>query len=276
MTLIKGSRGPEVMALQGMLVNRGYKSVVPDGDFGGITEAAVKDFQAHVGVQADGVVTDDLMLKLQGTSIGDGVILGVDVSYWQANVDWVKVRQSGVQFAYVKCSEASARFEPRASAQATGAIAANLQVGYYHFAGLNDPNVVADADKEALFFHSCMQQLPSATLLPVLDLETNKSNLSPALVQRWVTEFVAKMTELGHNVMLYSYAPFLDQYLPHDHPFGSMPLWLAQYRNVDYPSMPNGWNSYSIWQYSNTGAVNGIGQCDVNKTTVLPLINPAA
>jgi len=35
-------------------------------------------------------------------------------------------------------------------------------------------------------------------------------------------------------------------------------LWIASYSSVPGP-LPNGFSTWSIWQYSDTGRVNGIG-----------------
>jgi hypothetical protein len=51
-----GSRGTEVAALQQKLAALGMFSGTIDGDFGGITQAAVQRFQASKGLSADGVV----------------------------------------------------------------------------------------------------------------------------------------------------------------------------------------------------------------------------
>lgn len=53
-TLRKGMEGATVKKLQKALVELGYLGV--DGEFGGVTEAAVKAFQQDKGLQADGVV----------------------------------------------------------------------------------------------------------------------------------------------------------------------------------------------------------------------------
>jgi len=57
-TLKRGSKGPEVKAVQEELIRRGYDlgKYGADGDFGKATEAAVKKFQADNGLKADGIV----------------------------------------------------------------------------------------------------------------------------------------------------------------------------------------------------------------------------
>ena len=55
--LRKGDKGKAVREIQGLLNSRAGKIVLkPDGDFGGKTETAVKEFQAKMKLRADGVV----------------------------------------------------------------------------------------------------------------------------------------------------------------------------------------------------------------------------
>jgi len=266
MNLKKGNKGPEVVQLQYLLSNRGYSNIKVDGDFGMITETAVKDFQSKHGMVVNGIVDAAMLASLNGPV--ETIVKGIDVSHYQASPDWKKVKADGITFAYIKVTEGVTGKDAKTNLHGIGANAVGIKVGYYHFASLNDSvNVAADAAAEAKFFNDTLKTLPVAgNLPPVLDIETNKSNLSPMAVQLWITTFLNTMVSLGHPVtILYSYTPFLDQYLPQNHPFGNVPLWIAQYRDVEYPKMPHGWTSYTIWQYTNTGNVNGIGPCDNNK-----------
>lgn len=56
MTIKKGSYGHNVNKLQVMLSTLGFYDGAVDGMFGKMTEAAVKGYQKHVGLVADGVV----------------------------------------------------------------------------------------------------------------------------------------------------------------------------------------------------------------------------
>lgn len=53
--LVRGDDGPAVERLQALLAGRGFSPGAIDGDFGGKTETALKAFQAHAGLRADGV-----------------------------------------------------------------------------------------------------------------------------------------------------------------------------------------------------------------------------
>lgn len=267
LTIKKGDRGPNVVQLQYLLTNRGFSNIKIDGDFGPNTEAAVKNFQAKNNMPADGIVSASVMLALQGPT--EATVKGIDISHYQPKINWQKVKGAGISFAYIKTTEGVTVKDTFAASHATSAKLVGIKIGYYHFASLNDTNVAADATAEAKFFDSVMKVLPIADLPPVLDIEVNKSNLSPKAVQLWISTFLDVMVQLGYpKTILYSYTPFLDQNLPLDHPFGNNPLWIAQYKNVNYPKMPHGWDKYTVWQYSSTDPVDGIGPCDNNKAPV--------
>lgn len=55
-TLRRGHQGNLVYLLQGLLLGLGYYSGALDGDFGALTEAAARNFQAEHGLLDDGVV----------------------------------------------------------------------------------------------------------------------------------------------------------------------------------------------------------------------------
>jgi lysozyme len=199
-------------------------------------------------------------------------IYGIDVSHNNGVIDWNKVRASEpvISFVYIKATQGVGYKDPAGLTNANGAKSAGLKLGYYHFASLNNNlNIPKDATDEASWFDTILKTLPQATLIPVLDIETNEKRLTTQQVQLWIGSFISRMKELGHEkIMLYSYKPFFDENLPANHPFGTLPLWLAQYRNVEEPSMPHNWLHYAVWQYSAKGKVAGIhGDCDMNKCT---------
>ncbi|TJX13617.1 LysM peptidoglycan-binding domain-containing protein [Tissierella creatinini] len=55
-TLRRGSTGPKVRELQILLKNQGFDPGPIDGDFGPLTEAAVRNFQRSKGLLVDGIV----------------------------------------------------------------------------------------------------------------------------------------------------------------------------------------------------------------------------
>ena len=68
-TLRRGDKGEYVTLAQTELLNKGY-SLAPygaDGDFGKVTEAAVKAFQGDHGLKVDGIIGKDTWSALDGT-----------------------------------------------------------------------------------------------------------------------------------------------------------------------------------------------------------------
>jgi len=178
---------------------------------------------------------------------------GIDISHYDPQVDWIKAKSDGVQFVYIKCTQGSGFVDPLCATHGHNAKSADVKIGYYHFA-----NPETEPVAQANFFVSQLAKLPAYDMIPVLDIETNKSNLGPLAMETWIIAFNGILNKTGHKLMIYSYQPFLEQFLPPNHTLGNLPLWLAQYRNVTAPSVPKGWNGVDLWQYSQTGVVNGV------------------
>lgn len=192
---------------------------------------------------------------------------GIDVSHHQGKIDWAKVKRAipPTDFVYIKATE-GVGYEDSAFARNVADCREHaIPFGCYHFASLNDQDVGRDARAEADCFHKALQKAYGYSMPPVLDIETNKSCLSPFQVEAWITAFVERMKVLGYqDVVLYSYTPFLDSNLPRAHKLGGMKLWVAAY--TKQPKIPHGWIKYWLWQYTCTGTVDGIvGRVDQNK-----------
>lgn len=58
---------------------------------------------------------------------------GIDVSRYQGNIDWAKVKASGMTFVFIKATEGQTYTDPNFQTNVTGALAAGMLVGTYHF-----------------------------------------------------------------------------------------------------------------------------------------------
>ncbi len=201
---------------------------------------------------------------------------GIDVSQFNDLIDWKKVKESGVTHVWIRASLGVNFTDTRFKQNALGAVAEGLQVGLYHFASLNDQNVLQDAATEARFFASKLNSV-NWNFNPVLDLESNEAGLEPQQVETWVNVFMETLEREIKNLVpiaikrpiLYSYTPFLDSFLPKGLPY---PLWLAQYNDKPAPLMPKGWKELFAWQYSAKGRVDGIKtDVDMNRIYNSPL-----
>jgi uncharacterized protein (TIGR02594 family) len=68
--LKRGVTGDDVKAVQTRLHALGFEDVIPDGDFGEVTEAAVRNFQTARNINPDGEVGDLTLAELNKTAVG--------------------------------------------------------------------------------------------------------------------------------------------------------------------------------------------------------------
>lgn len=182
---------------------------------------------------------------------------GIDVSHFQGTVSWTQVKQAGILFAFAKATDGVTYVDPQFATNWAAIKEAGLLRGAYHFFEPAD-----DAVQQAEFFLSTVQ-IETGDLPPVLDVEKIGSS-SEALwqgVQTWLEQVEAGT---GVQPILYMSPGFANEYgAPSS--LAAYPLWIAEY-GVDQPALPDGWTSWLIWQYSETGSVTGVvGNVDRDK-----------
>ncbi|MDQ0247042.1 GH25 family lysozyme M1 (1,4-beta-N-acetylmuramidase) [Bacillus fengqiuensis] len=183
----------------------------------------------------------------------------IDVSHHNGKIDWKKVAWDGVKGVYIKATEGRTYTDPKCLINYEGAKAAGLRVGFYHFAR-PDNNRPAD---EVNHFIEVTKSLE--TDLPYcLDLEVAADLGADRLTNfayEWMTDVRNKT---GHPVMIYSSASYARSYLKSK--VGQFPLWVAHYTTERAPMANHTWNEWHMFQYTNSGKVNGIsGNVDINE-----------
>ncbi|MDU5141048.1 MAG: GH25 family lysozyme [Paenibacillus dendritiformis] len=189
----------------------------------------------------------------------DSNLLGIDVSHHNGTIDWNAVITSGVKFVFIKATEGIGYTDPKFRANADGANRAGLQVGFYHYAR---PETGNTAISEAVSFTKTINGV-KAELPHVLDLEGAASKLGRTALTRWAVDWLKEVKKItGHNVMLYTGASFAKTYCGPE--LGQFPLWVAHY-GVQQPLGNQTWSRWSVFQFTETGRVNGIrGNVDMN------------
>ncbi|MFZ5854869.1 MAG: GH25 family lysozyme [Chloroflexota bacterium] len=191
------------------------------------------------------------------------VLEGIDVSHWQAAIDWSQVAGSGKRFVIMKATQGQSFLDSMYAANHAGARAAGLTVGAYHFATpSSDPN---DPILEADWYVANAGLLPG-DLVPALDLEQN-GGLSPSALQTWVGAWLAEVyARLGVRPMIYTSPSFWKNSMGNTTMFadqGYAILWVAHWF-VTSPTVPaNNWGGrgWTFWQYDDCGSVAGIAGC---------------
>jgi len=99
-----GASGAEVRQLQELLNKTGHFAIALDGEFGKLTEVAVKTFQTRYGIVPDGVVGPVTLNALQGgAGYKNAAVTAVVGNKKLTDADFVKAAQKlGVSVAHVR------------------------------------------------------------------------------------------------------------------------------------------------------------------------------
>lgn len=194
---------------------------------------------------------------------------GIDVSYHQGPIDWDQVLSAGKRFAFIRATAGTLTADTAYWTNRSGATAAGLAVGSYHFA--NPDSAVNDAANEATWF-LWNSTIPSGDLVPVLDLET-ANGLSPASLTAWAQTWLSQVSAAtGVRPIIYTNPTFWSTSMADTDWFarnGYSVLWIAQWTTASQPAVPAaGWagNGWSFWQHSSSGLVPGIsGAVDLDR-----------
>lgn len=184
----------------------------------------------------------------------------IDISRWQPNVDFARVKADGIQAVIIKATEGMNYVDPMFHKHHRGAKNVNMKIGVYHFGTASDPIGQADDFLETVN--------PDANTLLVLDFErnTNPRGTQMTLVgaRKFVTYIKAKT---GRWPVFYCGHFFADLMGSKNDPvFSQCPLWIAAY--IRAPKIQASWNDWTLWQYTDgkfgnqPRRVDGIGGCD--------------
>lgn len=177
------------------------------------------------------------------------MVSGIDVSYYQGNIDWQSVKEAGTAFAFARATYGTTKVDPKFSENWQVMMNAGVIRGAYHFFVASE-----DALEQATIFANTVGSLSSGDLPPVLDVEAGSGTSSTLAndVQTWLSAVEQK---LGLTPMIYTAPSYWNEYMPAG--FGKYPLWVAEY-GVSEPKSVNGWSGWTFWQHSQSGTVSGI------------------
>jgi lysozyme len=178
---------------------------------------------------------------------------GIDVSVYQATIDWDTVAGAGIEFVIVRASVADAK-DDTFDFNWPEARRVGLIRGAYHYFY---PNV--DAAAQAEVFLSAIGTLEADDLPPALDVEEQGAAPSPdvyaAAVREWL-DLVEAAT--GRMPVIYA-GPYFWESTIQAADMADHPMWVAHW-GVTCPLVPDPWTSWVFHQYDvgDYGTVPGI------------------
>lgn len=193
---------------------------------------------------------EDMILKYKT----EDTLIGIDVSNHQGDIDWETVKNSGVEFAFIRIGyghnrEAKIMEDEKFRKNLEGARNAGLKVGLYFYSYATE---IWEAEEQANWIVKTLNG-EKIDLPIVFDYETWKSfptyNINIVDLNKVAKRFLDILHDNGYEGMNYSSKYYLNTIWN----LSEYPTWLAH-----YVSKTNYDKDFKVWQFSNTGEVPGI------------------
>lgn len=226
------------------------------------TEAEI-DAEAEDSAEAntDG---DDTEIR-QTSGVSKTGVLGIDVSKWQKEIDWDKVKNEGVDFAIIRCGyrgsvTGSLVEDPYFEQNIKGARAAGIKVGVYFFTqAVNEVEAVEEASMVISLVRDYELQYPVFIDTEGAGGNGRADSLNVEERTAVCEAFCATVKNAGLEAGVYASRNWYNNKLTAN-TLESYAIWLAEYRSV-----PLYQGYYQMWQYTSKGKINGInGNVDLN------------
>lgn len=193
-----------------------------------------------------------------GTSVWGAKGLGVDVSVHQGPIDWLRVKNSGVTFAIIRCgygSDYRGQDDSQFLANIRGCISNGIPFGVYLYSYATTTDMAQSEAAHTLRLLNEAGLSPLDLSYPVYyDLEEGGSRpkVSNEQLLTNTQTFCNAVSAAGYTPGVYANTNWWTNYLS-DSAYDQWPRWVAQYNvRCTYGK------SYDIWQADDDTFINGI------------------
>ena len=190
---------------------------------------------------------------------------GIDVSKWNGNIDWDKVKASGVEFVMIRAgyrgSQTGALVEdPNFLVNIRGAKKAGLKVGVYFFTqAINEVEAVEEASMVIALCEGYELDYPVIIDSEGAGGEGRADALDIEMRTKVCNAFCETVQHAGYDAGVYASRSWYNANLEVEE-LNKYKIWLAEYRSTPLYS-----GYYDMWQYTSKGKVDGIeGNVDLN------------
>lgn len=209
---------------------------------------------------------EDFIMDGNKVTLKDGTaVLGIDVSTWQGNINWEKVKKAGVEFAMIRLgyrgtSVGSVFADDTALKNYEGATKAGIKVGGYFFSqAITEEEAIEEAEFVLEMIKDWDIQMPIVFDWEFMGEDARTYQMDARLLTDCTKAFCDTIQNAGYEPMIYfnvnqgNRLLYLEELV--DYRF-----WLAMYESeMVYPYR------IDMWQYTQTGSVSGIaGNVDMN------------
>lgn len=188
----------------------------------------------------------------------DTKFVGIDVSKWQGNIDWQKVKDSGVQFAIIRAGYGSSTSQKDAQFERNYAECKRLgiPVGAYWYSYAT--NTTAATMEAQAFLEVIKGKSFEYPIWFDQEYEPSIKALNNAQRTAIVRAALTALENAGYYAGLYASANWVNSWLNYTE-LTSFDVWAAQYGSACGSKLP-----FGMWQYLGSGGTcAGIsGACD--------------
>lgn len=207
---------------------------------------------------------------------------GLDISHYQAQVDWQKLKKSGCEFVFLKATEGGDYVDRTFATRREECKAVGIPVGAYHFFRPKTAVMLQIAN-----FVGTVGRIQPGEMRPVLDVEVpslwnglSEEELSverAELRAQWNSikiedrvKMVVQWCEAveagcGLPPIIYMSSSFAGEVLGNAPELARWTLWVAHYTTAADPWVPAPWSNWTFWQYTDKGSIEGVpGHVDLN------------
>lgn len=189
-------------------------------------------------------------------------MFGIDVAAHQDIIDWQKVKEAGVEFAYIRLGyrgavEGKLNIDEQFENNYLGATQNDIKVGIYWYSQpANEKELIEEANFVIEVLNGRRIDLPIAYDFEETEFYdgsvSRMHGMSKHSRTTMATSFKDIMAENNYETIIYTYQYWADNYYDWSR-IDKKPLWFAQYKETPYFDWP-----VKIWQYSDSGEIDGI------------------
>lgn len=195
---------------------------------------------------------------VEDSSYQDNSVKGIDVSKYQGDIDWAKVRAEGIDFAFVRIGHGAQVLDPYFKKNMEGANAAGIATGVYFYSTAMDATQ-AVKDAQWVIDNMAGYSVSYPVAIDVEDWNTQGANLSQSQITLIAKAFCDEIRKAGYTPMVYCNETWYKNKIDFT-ALGDVGVWVARY-NYKYDTDIK----RDIWQGGSTSRINGIsGNVDID------------
>lgn len=180
-------------------------------------------------------------------------VRGVDVSEYQGEVDWNRIKYQGISFVFIKATEGSKSKDDYFDKNFGELKNMDMLLGVYHFFSFE-----TEGEEQAQNYINTVGYIENddSIFIPIIDVEYYSYYEKAKPYKEWIIEELQTMLDDLENTyrikpMIYTTMGFYDDYINGN--FSDYDIWIRDI--VTKPNLEN--RDWRFWQYTGKGRLDG-------------------